>query len=120
MKSIGEIRRRNQGFTIVEVIVATLVFALAAAGIFATVSALNRPAGESMEEVTAAFLGKRILEDLRRDVDAEDWNSGELVNGTTYAMNAVTIGGITYTPVYTVENDPNGTSARKVTLNIIW
>jgi Tfp pilus assembly protein PilV len=122
MKIFGEIRRReNEGFTVVEVIVASLIFALTAAGIFATISALNQPVVESSEEVKAAFLGKRILEDLRKEVDATIWTGGPLDPANSpYAMNAVIIDGVTYTPVYSVINDPNGTGARKVTLNILW
>jgi prepilin-type N-terminal cleavage/methylation domain-containing protein len=122
VKIFGEIRRqKNEGFTVVEVIVASVIFALTAAGIFATVSALNQPATESSEEVTAVFLGKRILEDLRKDVDATTWTGGPLDPANSpYTMNAVVVDGVTYTPVYSVMNDPNGTSARKVTLNILW
>ena len=103
-----------------EVIVATVIFTLAMAGVFASISQLREPAVESTQEVTAAFLGKRILEDLRSQVNGASWNTtGNLVYGT-YTMANVVVSGKTYFPVYTVTSDPNGTNARKVTLNVTW
>ncbi len=126
MKSIGEIRRRNKntGFTLVEIIVSSLIFAIAAAGVFATVSMLKQPTNVSSKEVTAAFIGKRILEDLRTQVDANNWNTGELAIGThpplTGPTTPVIVNGISYAPSYVVSADSKGTSARKVVLNITW
>ena len=128
MKSFGNVRKPNQGFTMTEVIVAALIFAMATAGIMATVSALSQPASESMEEVNAAFVGKSLLDQLRRNVDATDWedsvsgalhpNGGPWGNGT-YNMGATVIGGVSYDVNYTVVVDPE-TSARKVTVDIDW
>ena len=123
MKIFGNIRRQNlrNGFTIIEVVVAALIFAIATAGIFATVSSLSKPAQESTEEVTAAFLGKRILEDLRTSVDATTWslNSSFLSVGT-HTLNSMNIDGIVYTGNYIVTADPSGTASRQVTLNLNW
>ena len=121
MKILGEIRRQNKttGFTIAEVVIATMIFTLAMAGVFATISQLRQPAVASSQQVTAAFIGKKILDDLRSEVSATTWNSGLLTPGNTY-MNQVTVGTITYNATYTVQNDPNGTNARQVTLNVTW
>lgn len=122
MKILGKIRKKNTriGFTMTEVIIATLIFSLAMAGVFASISELRQPAVDSSQEVTAAFVGKRILEDLRSEVSAETWNStGNLIPGSTYT-NTVVVGNTTYTTSYTVTTDPDGTSARKVILNITW
>lgn len=122
MKILGKIQKNYKkiGFTMTEVIIATLIFTLAMAGVFASVSELRQPAVESTEEVTAAFVGKHILEDLRMQVSAETWNStGNLIPGSTYT-NSVVVGSRTYYTTYTVTSDPDGTSARKVILNITW
>ncbi len=114
-------RNKRKAFTMTEVVIATLIFALAMAGVFSTIANLRQPSIESTQEVTAAFIGKRILDDLRKDVSAETWNTGKLVNGTTYGpFSAAVVDGQTYTYTYAVENDPNGTTARKVTLNVSW
>ena len=110
---------KKQGFTIVEVIVSVIIFLIAAAGIFATISSLSQPAGESNREIAAALVAKQILADLRRDMDMTDWDGGDLSVGT-HPWTAVTVDGVTYTPQYVVETDPQGTDARKVTLTITW
>ncbi len=122
MKILGKIRKNDKkiGFTMTEVIIATLIFTLAMAGVFASISELRQPAVESTQEVTAAFVGKRILEDLRSQVSAETWNStGNLILGSTYT-NSFSVSSTTYYTIYTVTSDPDGTSARKVILNVTW
>lgn len=109
----------TKGFTVTEVVISALIFSIAAAGMFATVSALRQPAAESADEVAAAFLGKRILDDLRAELDATTWDSGNFSVGT-HPMAPVVIDGITFTPSYDVIADPAGTGARKVTLDITW
>lgn len=122
MKILDQNRKKNKntGFTITEVIIATLIFSLAMAGVFASISQLRQPAVESSQEVTAAFLGKKILDDLRGDVNQDTWNSGNLVAGTTYGPYTQTIGGKAYFYSYDVIADPDGTRARQVTLNVTW
>jgi type II secretory pathway pseudopilin PulG len=126
MKVLKDIRYKNQteGFTITEVVVAALIFAIATAGILATASSMKKPAVDSSEDVTAAFLAKRILDDLRSQLDSETWNLNMAQNGAfsvgSHTMNAVTVGSKTYTPSYNVLADPNGTAARKINLKISW
>ncbi len=116
----------KEGFSITEVIIATVIFSMVVAGSITAVSALRKPAYASKEDVTAAYLAKQILEELRCDVHAGTWNTGGLNpnggpggDGLYNNLNAVVIDGITYTPSYQVENDTL-TGARKVTLTIDW
>ena len=61
--------------SIVEVIVTAVVFVIAAAGIMSTV-AMFRPQGKgSSLKIEAAYIGKGIIDDLRQQVNAEDWNN---------------------------------------------
>jgi type II secretory pathway pseudopilin PulG len=61
--------------SIVEVIVTAVVFVIAAAGILSTV-AMFRPQGkEASQKIEAAYIGKGIIDDLRRQVNAEDWDN---------------------------------------------
>ena len=106
----------------VEVIVAAVIFALAAAGIFATITALSKPATESDHSVTAAFLGKQMLEELRTHVDATTWSSAignPLKDGTYNSIATPTIDGIDYDISYTVTDDPDS-DGRYVTLTVEW
>lgn len=121
MKTLKSLLRKNkiEAFTMTEIIVATVIFTLGIAGLFTTISSLRQPAIESTQEVTAAFIGKRILEDLRGEVNAASWDSGKLATGT-HTMSPINVDGRSYNATYTVLNDPAGTNARQVTLNIIW
>ena len=105
-----------------EVIVATLVFSIAAAGIFAMTSGLRKSAVmDSKEDINAALIGKRVLEDLRTKVDATNWNQagGPLDPATNpHVANSIVVDGKTYTPTYTVTQEADG--GRKVSINITW
>ena len=74
LKNIKNYQNQHAGFTITEVVVSALIFAIATAGILATASSMRRPAVESSEDVTAAFLAKRIFDDLRSQLGATTWN----------------------------------------------
>ncbi len=122
MKILAKLHQKTRlkAFTLTEVVIATVIFSLAMAGVFASISNLRQPAVESSQEVTAAFIGKKILNDLRSEVSAPTWNTtGNLTLGPHGPLTAINVGGIDYTPTYIVEADP-GTNARKVTLNISW
>jgi type II secretory pathway pseudopilin PulG len=130
MKSLGYIRKNNKktGFTMVEVVVAALVFSLAVAGIFATIASLTNPAEESKEEVAAAFLGKQIFEKWREEVDQGTWDTSNnpisdpaRVDAGWFDLYTNLIGNTTYTTQYRLDSDSvSGTDAIKVTLNLIW
>ncbi len=121
MKILRLLRKNNKlkAFTMTEVVIATLIFSLAMAGVFASISNLRQPAIESTQEVTAAFIGKRILENLRKDVSAATWNSENLAIGTYGPIEAATVGNQTYYYNYIVAADP-ATNARQVTLDVYW
>jgi len=112
-------RRGRQGFTMVEVVVAAVIFALAAAGIFATISAMQQPAVESEEEIKAAFMAKRVLDEFRNNVDASLWSDPMWdPAGNPHTLGDVIIDGITYTPTYDVTDMPDG--SKKVDVTISW
>ena len=112
---------KKTGFSIVEVIIATVIFSIVAAGLFATISSLNQPAQESQEAVTAVLIAKQILEELYTEVNATTWD--ETANKLTVSgptdLAPIVIGGKTYTPTKTVTADPD-TSGRYVTLTVSW
>ena len=113
-----QLKSQIKGFSFVEVVVASVIFTLVAVGMFATISIVRQPAEESSEEITAAFVGKQILENLRKEVDAATWGTGPLSVGTY--TNLVEVDGVFYNATYIVEDDPGTTSAKKVTMNLKW
>lgn len=115
--------KTSSGFTLVEIIVAALVFALAATGLFAVISSLNRPSVESFEEVRAVYIAKGIFEQLKSMIDAELWDETDssvyyLVPGETYELEETVRDGIAYTANYTVTQDSSG--GRWVDLTVWW
>ena len=120
----------KKGFSIVEVLVASMVFSIAAIGIFSTIAAIRKPAAVSERKISAAYYGKRILDDLRAKTDARPgvWNGGVLgTSGSlpyTVVLSPVTISGTAFGASYTVTDaTPAAIGAkevRKVDLTVTW
>lgn len=96
--------------------IAAIIFAVAAAGIFATVAVMRKPAAESEDRVNAAYFAKEILEDLRSNVDARNWDTGDLSTTPTPTHTVPAQG--KYTAQYTVTTMPSG--AKKVDVTVTW
>ncbi len=81
---------KNNGFaSIVEVIVTTVVFVLATAGILSTVAMLKPEETETTQKIEAAYIAKGILDDLRKQVDAITWDDAgsNLAVGVPHEIN---------------------------------
>ncbi|NJN78757.1 MAG: prepilin-type N-terminal cleavage/methylation domain-containing protein [Saprospiraceae bacterium] len=112
----------KSGFTIIEVTIASVIFAIAAAGILATITAMRRPAEVSQERVTAAYLGKTLMEELRSEVNASTWdpsrsNASNLRLGNHRVQR--TVDGVTYNLAYTISELSNN-GPRRMDLTITW
>ncbi len=107
-------KHQTAGFSIIEVTVAALIFALTAVGIVSTVSSLRTPSATSEKDLQAAYYGQNILDDFRAKVDEGTWTdpSNPLAVGT----HTLSPSGI-YNAVYTVTDHGTG---RNVVLNITW
>ncbi len=105
---------QNRGFSIVEVVVAAVIFAITSVGILTTISVFRQPAKVSERKVQAAFYAQRILEDLRSQVDQTTWNdvSSPLATGTHPISSGI------YSGNYVVTADPDG--YRVVNVNLNW
>jgi Tfp pilus assembly protein PilV len=105
----------KKGFSMMEALVAAMVFSIGVVGVFAAMSSQKAPAVESDARVKAAFAAKQFLEGLRSQVDAADYaaNTGNLTLGV---HSGVSLG--TYTVDYTVSDA--GNNARRVDLTITW
>lgn len=105
----------HNGFaSIVEVIVTSVVFVIAAAGIMTAVSLFKPQEKTSSRKMEAAYIGKGIIDDLRRQVSAEDWwTGGSNLDAGTYSTTVNV-----YTVVYTITTP--SPSYRHLTMNITW
>ncbi len=123
----------SYGFTIIEALVASVIFSIAVAGIFATTGSIRQPTAENDHSLEAAYIGQQVLEDMRRYVDAGTWNNPALnINRLKVGaghdccmdppacaqMRTVTKNNITYTCTYTVTQEASG--ARKVKVDVGW
>lgn len=68
--------------SIVEVIVTSVIFILATAGILTTISMLQPHAVDSSRKVEAAYVAKGVMDQLRHEVDATSFDVGDLAVGT--------------------------------------
>lgn len=96
----------------VEVIVAAVLFAVASAGIFATISFTNRST-ESNTRVRASIFAKKILDQLNREVSAVTWDTGLLSVGNHNVPADANFAGCTASYVVS-----NVSSTRKVLLTV--
>ena len=62
-------KNKQFGFTLVEVVIAGVVFGIATVGLFSVLSSSRVSSDASKRELQAAYLGKELLEELRAKVD---------------------------------------------------
>jgi Tfp pilus assembly protein PilV len=83
MKMKNSRLNRCHGFaSIVEVVIASVIFVVAAFGILTSVSAMRPEATISSERIQAVLAARGALEELRRSLSPDVWNSGDLQIGT--------------------------------------
>lgn len=111
---------KNNGFaSIVEVIVTSIIFVIAVAGILTTMSML-RPAGEeSAKKLEAAYIAKQELERLRGQIDASTWDNASF-NYLPGTYSKVVVGDTgNYTVNWIVSNVPN-LNLRQVNMTVTF
>lgn len=79
---------RQMGFTLVEIIVASVVFALLIVGLLSVFVAGTKHIVHARERMTSVELGKLFIDPLQMDVRQDTWTLGQASNaltpGTTY------------------------------------
>jgi len=115
---------KNKGFSLVEVIVASLIFALASSGVYHALIVAQKASTVSEKEVIAANYGRQLLEDLRAKVDQRSWDAGSWYLKCDSAwhdwpVNPVGWDAFTGSADYKCDEDV-ATGSRKVTLNVTW
>lgn len=115
------IRLKNEGFaSLVEVIVTAIIFIIATAGILSTVSMLRPHGQESSNKVEAAYIGKGVLDDLRKEVNASNtgfFGSG-LSTGAHQGSEIIGGDGTHYQVNYNVTDE--NAFLKKVEMQITW
>ncbi len=103
----------------VEVIVTSIIFIVASAGILTAISTFQPGSGgNASKRLEAVYAGKRVIDELRSQVDASTWNTGNLSVG----VHSTIASG--YTVNYLLADVPSGCTvdciARKMTMNIYY
>lgn len=88
---------KNAAFTLLEVLLAAIIFIISVGGVFATLNYVRQPVLEKERALTAAIMGKQFLESLRSQISAAN-----LVNGVWQGNFALGTSSFT-------ENDQQGT-----------
>lgn len=97
----------------VEIVVTSIIFSMAFIGVYLTMSSMHSKGTVSTDKLKAAYAAKGFLDDLRQQVRADTWDSGNLVPGTYNT----TVNG--YSVSYTV-SDVAGLNLRQVNLSITY
>ncbi|MFA5093437.1 MAG: prepilin-type N-terminal cleavage/methylation domain-containing protein [Candidatus Omnitrophota bacterium] len=114
----------NKGLTLVEVLIAAVIFVVLAAGLTAVFFAANRQIIHSRERSTSAQLAKLFVDPLQNHVRQDTWNANRInvtdPVDTWVALGSQSVNGNTYTAQYKVTNVPSDGNLRKVVTKISW
>ena len=113
--------RRDAGLSLVELMVALVLLAIALMGLAAAFAPGRMAIQAGDQATTATFLARQVLEDMRNR--AYDQDSDELVNGGTFPATTA-YGGIPGYPNYrrtiTIVNDAPEVGTKTVTVAVIY
>lgn len=108
----------KKSVTLVEILVASFILASALAGLLATFAAVRTYITRSNVRLAATNIARGVLNQLKVNVTAATWNTGDLAGNTSNNMN-VTIEGKIYNGTYNVTN-VTGRDYRQVIMNIAY
>jgi len=116
----------KSGFTLVEIIVASVIFVLVIVGLLSVFVAGNKQIIHVRERMTSAELGKLFIDPLQIDVRQDTWNqAGNGLNLSPAPPTTQTVNNRVFTGTYTVADATTdtalaGTDLRRVTTKITW
>ena len=113
--------KQKKGFSLVEVIVASVVFSLVVVGMLSIFDAGNQHIIHTRERMTSAELGKFFIDPLQMYVRFDTWDqvSNGLRAPVTISLTPYTINNRLFTASYDTASVPN-TDLRRVTTKIQW
>lgn len=116
----------KSGFTLVEIIMASVIFVLVIVGLMGVFVAGNKQIIHVRERMTSAELGKLFVDPLQIDVDQRTWNQpgNRLITGNTFSATEK-VNNRNFTATSTVADAATdtalaGTDLRRVTTKITW
>ncbi len=117
--NMAKIVNNRQAFTLMEILVALVIFVLLIASFVSLIVASKRYMLHSRSRISGGEIGRQFLEPLQLDVRQDQWGSNCLSAGLNCNTTAWTdpSSGIVYTPTYTFSNTNN---LRKLRLDITW
>lgn len=113
--------RNNRGFTLVEIVVSTVVLSLIIVGMLSIFVAGSKHLIHTRERMTSMELGKFFLDPMQMDVRQDTWD--DLGNDLTPVISPVTeqiINNREFSETHTVDANVAGTDLRRVTTTITW
>lgn len=112
-----KLKSSEAAFSMVEVVVSSLVLATSAVAVFAVVAGSKAPQYETDRKLLAVSRARALSDQLRMNVAQNLWNSTQWAPGTHALAADANYPGISAR--YTVTNIP-ATGAKQVTLNVSW
>ncbi len=116
VKMFKNLKNIKTGFSLVEVLVASILFLITVAGLFAAFSQSRVNSEHVDKRLQAAYIGRQVLEELRAKVDQRTWdvlNSDLSLGSHSMTRNIFIIN-------YVVSEDASYPNTRKVVMNITW
>lgn len=110
---------RKKGFTLIEIIVSTVILALVIAGLTNIFVVGKRRIVFARSKMQTAELGRLFLDPLQNQVRQDEWASNCLGSNTGCPTSPQNISGMNYAPTYNISN-VSGTNLRRVTVIINW
>ena len=112
---------KRTGFTLIEIIVATVIFSLVVLGMAGLFIAGKRHIIHSRNRMTGSEIGKFFIDPLQMDVHQVTWDANALKVGTTNGPS-IKVDNVDYVPQYIVSDValPGGATLRRVKAKISW
>ena len=105
----------NKAYSLVEVVVAAVIFAGSSMLAFGSIAKLKQTESSSVGRLNASLMAKKILDGLSKDVNAQAWAAGNLSIGTHSGLTDTDFSGCSASYVVT-----NSVGARKVVITVTW
>ena len=113
--------KKQDAFTLLEVLVSTVILAVVISGIANIFLSGKRYILHSNARMTGGELGRFFLDPLQMDVRQDQWgvSGSNCLNGGSCSGFEI-INSIKYTPAYTITKDSPIANLNKVKVNITW